>query len=594
MASRKAMNWTALLAGVVVFALVAAFGTWMQKPPIALLETSPIPLRSASAIDAATKALEEPSESSRVRIAALEAGEGGEGNGLTDADLAAGWSAALDGVRGISAAKRARCLKLRSAFRDADLVDALLALPGTGEQKVSLAITALGREDDPLVQAVLLHFLSLMVHDPRVLPVLEDAARFLVADETRPVAAHLAVTGLLAALGKQGRDPHELFQLVAANGRDPALLRDVCLGLSLHGFALEQVRDLVAAGLAHSDAHARFGASEALRLFALGGALTREEFVQQFGAIALAEPDERNRLLFLETLGAVGKELALPLLQSILDDPVAKDRDLNLAASTIAVHLPAGQAMQSLVGLLETGSEAQRRAAVTALGALPSTEAIAKLEELFRAPNASAEERRLALRSLRGKSGPEVDVFLDAAQAPDAELRLLATEHLLVTDPSILSEADRAATAEALSQAIRADEDVRVRSNALIALAGRDSVSAPGLLAERMTADSSPEVRGLAAGCLFAIGWANGDATLRASAETAIASESLPVREAIRAQLAFTAEQTPAELRAALEQRAKFWSFVEQCDPDAPGAKNVAGIQRSSVERMLALMFRSS
>lgn len=502
---------------------------------------------------------------------------------------AAGLNALLATIRSATPQQRAKLLSSRSEYRHADLVQALLDAPG-GDLKIPLIIDALAGETDPLVQAVLIEFLALHSHDERVIAVLDQCVHGLITDASRPVQAQLAVDGLLSALSMHARDPHDLFSLVNANSGNPEILRDLYAGLTMYRFEFGAVRDLVMQGLAHSDGMARFGAAESLRFFADRGAMTPEQFVTEFAPIVLAETDQQNRLLFLESLGAIGKAAAMPVLKDLLLDPATDARTLALAASTLAAHGDPAESLAYLEDFIAQGTAAQRRAAIAGLGALASPEAGAQLAALFLDASTSDADKLLALRSLVGKQGDHADAFLAAARSDDVAQRKMASEQFLLGDPADDSPESAAAIAQWLSDSVKTDANADVRSNALLALASRDPANATALLRERMGADAAPEVRGLAAGTLYLMGWARGDAGLRDQADAAISAESGLVQQMVRSQLAFLDGQTPDDMRARIAGQSKLWEFAASVSPTTAGGKDVSGMQRRFLTLMQSLL----
>lgn len=485
------------------------------------------------------------------------------------------WNALLEDLRSHDDARRRRWLASRIAYLRADLVDGILQAPGDGAQKVLYAIESLKDEADPLVQAVLVELLGLYSAEPGAKEALGSCVRFLITDQSRPVQFHLAADGYLSALGRTGDDPRGLFQLIGAHDVDPEVRRDLWLGLSLYEFPFVAVSELVLSGLANPDASARFGASEALRLFALEGSIGQEEFVACFAPVILVESNRRNQVLFLETLGAVGGAHAEAVMESLLDGEKTTPELMSLAASALALHGEPSRTLTRFEAMLQDGGD-RRRAAITALGALPDVAACDALQRVFADPMASLDDRRLALRAMTSKRGVNPSVFLEAASAADLDLRRVASDELLRLDRDELDEEQRQAVADAMDRCARSDPDPQVRMNGLLALVQQDPESASAVLGDRIAADDSPEVRGMAAGTLYLMGWARGDQQILEQAEASMSAESLPVRAEIRRQLEFAKNRTPEELKALLDQDVRLWEFVGTDDvgvgeKDAPG-----------------------
>lgn len=583
-ARRHSRSRTITTAGLAL-ALLAALITVMTSL------RSPIAIRHAAPLLATPDHEREPAQPITPDAQRRAAADASAAAPPIDAEIsAARFRELLDDVRQHDAAHRRRWLASRTEYLRARLVDALLAEPGSAARKIELVTAALRTEADPLVQAVLIEFLGLHAGDDRALATLDECVRSLLADASRPVQARLAVDGLLDALARHGEDPAALFQLAAAADVAPEIRLDLWLGLGLYHFDYAQVRSLVAAGLDHADDAARFGASEALRMFAVAGDIAAAEFVELLAPVIRRELHPRNRLLFLETLGAIGKQHAVPVFAAILRDPASDERMLSLAASSLALHGTASSSMPLLLELLAAGG-AHRSAAITALGAMRDGAAGAALIGLYHDPGCSVAERRSALRSLSGRAGVDPRLFLDASRSADAELRHIASLEFLRADRQQLPPDVRAALVEQLTTSVRQDGDSRVRMNGMLTLIAEDPVAASNMLSERITCDPAAEVRGLAAGTLFLMGWARGDATLREQAAAAMSTQSLPVRAEIERQLAFAETCTPDELRKSIEDDIRLWSFVDDASTSAGDGKNVAAMKARVLQSLLTAMY---
>ncbi|MFG0320046.1 MAG: HEAT repeat domain-containing protein [Planctomycetota bacterium JB042] len=577
-------------------ATLAAFLLLAEPPPTVALDEAPPVLavgRGSAPPDRLLDPIGDAGPVAETRVAAASDPPADS----VDADAAvsgaaafdrARFDAALDAIAETRPTRRARLLSSKRAFLGARLVQELLAA-GTGPGGLAASLERLEVETDPLLQAVLLLHVTAFEHDPRALAALDRAAASLLADPSRPVPAQVAVDGLLAAMGRQGVEPSRLVHHVAATTDDPIVLRDLWLGLANHGFDFEASRPLLEAGLAHASAAARFGAAESLRMFALDGRLSPAEFVAEFGPIVLAESDRNNRLLFLETLGAVGRDAATPTLLALARSEEADPEARRLAAASLALHGGEETALTYCREALLAADPDGRRAAITALGALPSAAATEALVELVAAA-AAPEERREALRALEGKQDAPVDPFLAAVGADDEELRRTASRHLLLVDEASLPEADRARLKEWRHASARDAADPQVRADAAMAAFLNDGADGEALLEERLAADPSPTVRGSAASALFLTRWARGDEAALARLEDVVANESPSVRGRLRGQLERIRELRPDEIRTGLEEQLRMLGFVRSVAEAGPGTKDVFGRQHRLVERLLARM----
>lgn len=494
---------------------------------------------------------------------------------------------ALELTRHTTEQRRKRWLSSKAEFLSSDLIDELLA-SGDTTLGVGAALEILEQEQDPLVQAVLLQYLGLCEEDPRVLAPLEMAARSLLSDPSRPIVAQLAVDGLLAAMGRQQKPVGALVREIAASTKDPIILRDLWFGFSQHGFDFAENREVLMEGLSHENAFARFGASESLRMLALDGALTPKEFVEAFAPTVLSEKDPNNQLLFLETLGAVGKSEAFPVLRALAKDATADSRVRDLAATSFAGHADPKEALAFCAATFRDASDSRNvRRAIQSLGVIASPEASSALAEIFEKSTDPA-TRRLALRSLSMKSGASAEPFLAAAQSEDPELRKMAAEQFMALDPESLSQEQASTIRTWQMDRARNDADPKVRSNAVVGAFLSDDAGAVSLIEERLRNDSDPEVRGTAASLLYVQSWARGDSDGCARVRAMIDNENPLVRSQIGLALSQLDSLTPEDARKKLTQEKGLAEFVSAVCPTRAGSKDVFGSQGRMLEKMLA------
>jgi HEAT repeat protein len=226
-------------------------------------------------------------------------------------------------------------------------------------------------------------------------------------------------------------------------------------------------------------------APEMLRIAAAAnlGALKEKSAVQPLLDTLAATEDDRQRISYIDALGAIGDIAAAPAIRPFLDhqedrvanaaikaagmlkdpeavapllailgvekDPdsvapllavlgVEGDRGRQQEAATALAEIGSAPAIEGLIGVLRSGSEHSRALAAEQLGLTGSTKAVAALTAVAADPEADTRLRTSALRSLGKLGGPKALAALRAgADSDDGSVRGAALAALMELEGNV-------------------------------------------------------------------------------------------------------------------------------------------------------------
>ena len=355
-------------------------------------------------------------------------------------------------------------------------------------------------ESNDLLKAILVEglcggFQFERVDDPRLVPVLEELMlhlSFQVADPYN-VGRDVIDSTMSAAL-RQGLDYVGLVEPYLAESDNPMMLVQ---GYDLMAMFPGSETLLLQMTTSHPNPNGRMGALEGVRNAARDGSLTAEE-VTEVAMSALTEEDsERNRVLLMEMMAAVGGESgADALIEMMLD----VDSDLaGNAAQLLAMQLEPERALGLFEQALSSDAldEDARSELFLAMGALPDGLGTPMLLDVLSDPDRSSAER---LAGLQGLWNTELDEALSLQledvlhDSKDAALRAEALR--------MLSSGENGLSSESLRELASLDSDPGVRAEAIIQASMQAGADSKEWLEQRLWEDSSRDVQAAALGAL--------------------------------------------------------------------------------------------